>query len=467
MVSNERRLNMRTIGIDLAVTATHKAVVVDDTGQFVTPVLSFRSRWEEIAHLVARAREGVEADHPLQAVMEPTGMAWFNIAVPLSRLGITVYLVNGRKVAALRRYYKQHAGSDRISARVLAKLPLVDAESLYPLAIPTPVQLACQRGCKQDDRLQTWITAIQNRLLDTDRFAWPGLEQVLPDPFGPTARFFRQDWYDPARVIEAGSQRLSLVFAAVVGPKDDLSWVKGLVELAIDVLKLYGLEALDYARLQEEIRRDQELLAKLEQQQAELQKDTVQPLYRQLHPSGHLQTLYGVGKKGAPVFASFIGQADRFVDNRHFRGWHGLVPDSRQSGESESKGLRISQAGPDLIKKFGFMGANTARRFDPQIAAIYYDQMVKKGKHHTQAVCACATHLLDRILVILREDRPYELRDIDGTPITPEQAKAIIAERYQVPEEVRQRNSKRARRERTDQQLERRQPKQKGSRPRR
>ena len=458
---------MRTIGIDLAVTATHKAVVVDDTGQFVTPVLSFRSCWEEIAHLVARAREGVEADHPLQAVMEPTGMAWFNIAVPLSRLGITVYLVNGRKVAALRRYYKQHAGSDRISARVLAKLPLVDAESLYPLAIPTPVQLACQRGCKQDDRLQTWITAIQNRLLDTDRFTWPGLEQVLPDPFGPTARFFRQDWYDPVRVIEAGSQRLSLIFAAVVGPKDDLSWVKGLVELAIDVLKLYGLEALDYARLQEEIRRDQELLAKLEQQQSELQKDTVQPLYRQLHPSGHLQTLYGVGKKGAPVFASFIGQADRFVDNRHFRGWHGLVPDSRQSGESESKGLRISQAGPDLVKKFGFMGANTARRFDPQIAAIYYDQMVNKGKHHTQAVCACATHLLDRILVVLREDRPYELRDVDGAPVTPAQAKAIIAERYQVPEEVRQRTSKRARRERAEQQLERRQPKQKGSRPRR
>lgn len=458
---------MRTIGIDLAVTATHKAVVVDDTGQFVTPVLSFRSRWEEIAHLVARAREGVEADHPLQAVMEPTGMAWFNIAVPLSRLGITVYLVNGRKVAALRRYYKQHAGSDRISARVLAKLPLVDAESLYPLTIPTPVQLACQRGCKQDDRLQTWITAIQNRVLDTDRFAWPGLEQLLPDSFGPTARLFRHDWYDPARVIEAGSQRLSIVFATLVGPEGDQSWVKGLVELAIDVLKLYGLKALDYARLQEEIRRDQELLAKLEQQQAELQKDTVQPLYQQLHPSGHLQTLYGVGKKGAPVFVSFIGQADRFVDNRHFRGWHGLLPDSRQSGESESKGLRISQAGPDLIKKFGFMGANTARRFDPQIAAIYYDQMVNKGKHHTQAVCACATHLLDRILVILREDRPYELRDIDSTPITQEQAQAIIAERYQVPEEVRQRNSKRSRRERAEQRLEHRQPKQKGSRPRR
>jgi len=458
---------MRTIGIDLAVTAAHKAVVVDDTGQFVTPVISFYSSWEEILHLVARAREGVEEDHPLRAVMEPTGMAWFNVAVPLSRLGITVYLVNGRKVAALRRYYKQHAGSDRISARVLAKLPLVDAESLYPLAIPTPMQLACQRGCKQDDRLQSWITAIQNRLLDTDRFAWPGVAQVLPNSFGPAARLFRKDWYDPVRIIEAGPERLAQAFAAVAGSKDDLSWVPGLVQLAIKVLMLYGLEALDYTRLQEEVRRDQELLAALERQQAELQKETVQPLYHQLHPSGHLETLYGVGKKGAPVFASFIGQADRFVDNRHFRGWHGLVPDSRQSGESEAKGLRISQAGPDLIKKFGFMGADTARKYDPQIAAIYYDQMVNKGQHHTQAVCACATHLLDRILVVLREDRPYELRDVDGTPVTPAQAKAIIAKRYHVPEEVRERINKRPRREQAEERLERRQPKQKGSRPRR
>jgi hypothetical protein len=167
------------------------------------------------------------------------------------------------------------------------------------------------------------------------------------------------------------------------------------------------------------------------------------------------------------VFASFIGQADRFVNNRHFRGWHGLVPDSRQSGESESKGLSISQAGPDLIKKFGFIGADVARKYDPQIAAIYYDQMVNKGQHHTQAVCACATHLLDRILVVLREDRPYELRDVDSVPVTPAQAKEIIAKRYHVPEEVRQRNTKQARRERSEQKAERQQSKQKGSRPRR
>ena len=63
---------MRTLGIDLAVKAAHKAIVMDANGKFVSPVLSFHSRWDDLQQLVARAREGGEPDQPLQAVMEPT-----------------------------------------------------------------------------------------------------------------------------------------------------------------------------------------------------------------------------------------------------------------------------------------------------------------------------------------------------------------------------------------------------------
>ena len=215
---------MRTIGIDLAVTAAHKAVVMAENGRFVTPVISFHSSWEGIEELVAQAREGVEADHPLRAVMEPTGMAWLTEAVPLSRLGVTVYLVNGRRVKDLRRYFKRHASSDRISARVLAKLPLVDEESLYPLILPTPNQLACQRSCKQDHRLQTIITATKNRLRDCDRFAWPGLEKkVFRDLYSPAARRFREAWYDPVAVVEAGVEGMRQALAVIEG-SSNWSW---------------------------------------------------------------------------------------------------------------------------------------------------------------------------------------------------------------------------------------------------
>jgi hypothetical protein len=55
--------------------------------------------------------------------------------------------------------------------------------------------------------------------------------------------------------------------------------------------------------------------------------------------------------------------------------------------------------------------------------------MMRKGKHHKQAVCACATHLLDRVLAVLRADKPYEVRDSDGTALSGQQARELIVER--------------------------------------
>jgi transposase len=448
---------MRTLGVDLAVAAAHKAVVVDVNGKFVPPILSFRTRWDDIERVVARAREGVTPDCPLRAVLEPTGMAWYPVSVALDQLGVILYMVNGQKAHDLRRFYKRHSSSDRISARVLAKMPFVDEESLYRLELPSDTLLACQRGCKELDRLQTRITAIKNRLRDTDRFTWPGLEGIFKNIYSPTARLFRETWYDPARVVAAGAEEVQSTFEALSDQEDDLKWVNYLVKLATEVLQLYGPASPDYACLQEEVSREQKQLAYLEAREKAVWRSTVRPLYRQLHPSRHLETLLGVGERGAAVFASFIGRAGRFPDQRHFRGWHGIIPDSRQSGAAESKGLHISQAGPDLVKKFGFLDADVGRKYDPQIAVIYHDQMMHKGKHHTQAVCACATHLLDRVYVILKEDRPYELRDVDGTPVTREQARAIIAERYTVPDEVRKRNNRRARKERAERRMERKQ----------
>ena len=85
-----------------------------------------------------------------------------------------------------------------------------------------------------------------------------------------------------------------------------------------------------------------------------------------------------------------------------------------------------------------------------------YRQMMHHGKHYLQAVCACATHLLTRIYAVLRDDRPYELRDADGTPVDRHTARRICLERYHVPDEVRQRNNRRVRKARQEAQLEKR-----------
>jgi len=199
---------MRYIGLDLALTTSHKAVVMDDRGRSLSPVLLVETSAQSLKRLFELARADGAPDEPLVVVMEPTGMVWFPIAVFCQGYGVKVFLVNGQQVADLRRYYRKHAKSDRIDARVLAKLPVVSPEKLHPLHLAAASHLVCQRGCKELDRLMVLATAIQNRMRAIDRFAWPGLEHVLPDLVAPFTRWFREHWYDPRQVVMAGARGL-------------------------------------------------------------------------------------------------------------------------------------------------------------------------------------------------------------------------------------------------------------------
>jgi hypothetical protein len=135
---------------------------------------------------------------------------------------------------------------------VLARLPLVNPEKLHRLHLPEARSLACQRSCKQLDRLSTQITAIHNRLQAIDRFAWPGLdEHVFADPFGPAACWVREHWYDPSRVLAAGVAPIREQWeqsGEAAGSAGE--WVEALVTLAAEVLALYGPEHqyLDFAQ---------------------------------------------------------------------------------------------------------------------------------------------------------------------------------------------------------------------------
>jgi hypothetical protein len=63
--------------------------------------------------------------------------------------------------------------------------------------------------------------------------------------------------------------------------------------------------------------------------------------------------------------------------------------------------------------------------------------MVQRGNGHLGAVCVVAAHLAERAWMVMDRGRPYVVCDTDGTPVSPAQAKAIIAEHWTVPEHVR------------------------------
>lgn len=97
----------------------------------------------------------------------------------------------------------------------------------------------------------------------------------------------------------------------------------------------------------------------------------------------------------------------------------------------------MSKAGPSLLRSTLFQAADTARRQDPQLARIYYQQMTERGATHLKACCVVAGHLAERAWIVLNRGAPYVVCDNNGNPVTPAEAKRIIAERWTVSEEVR------------------------------
>lgn len=143
---------MRIIGLDLVLTAEHKALIADAQGQPLAPILQLRTTASDLERLFQRTREGAAPDEPVWLIMEPTGMAWFPVAAYAQPRGVIPSLVNSQQVADLRRYYKKHAKSDRIDVLVLVKLAVVSPEKLHPLC---PAQLCSPVSAA----VRNWITS--------------------------------------------------------------------------------------------------------------------------------------------------------------------------------------------------------------------------------------------------------------------------------------------------------------------
>lgn len=99
----------------------------------------------------------------------------------------------------------------------------------------------------------------------------------------------------------------------------------------------------------------------------------------------------------------------------------------------------MSKAGSSLLRTTLIRAADHARKQDPQLARIYYLQMVERGKDHLGGLCVVAANLAERARTVMNRGMPYVICDTDGRPVTPAQAKEIIAEHWTVPAEVRAR----------------------------
>jgi len=438
---------IHSVGIDLH-KGRHRVYCLDEKAQ-PCDAFSFQTTPEGLATLEQRIfRDG---SNPI-VVFEPAGLWWLIVATYLRSRHPDCQLVKAKtqKVAALRRYLRGSAKSDRIDAITLAKMPFIDPERFDELYLAPAQTHALLRLIRQRKRLEEEIGARKKRIGAIIDGYLPGVRQAFSHAWSAQYRAFLHSCINPFAVVQDGEEALHTSLNKArpksKGGRAESYSVYGacqnVVALGELCQKAGALNEDFFVDFQNEIDRELRLM-EAEEAKSEAVDQRIEELYRKLHTSDNLRTIPGVGEHTAPVFAASIGDPTRFPGQSEFANWTGVVPGAKQSSDVESKGLRMTKAGPAVMKWALYQAGQIGRRWDPQLASVYYRQMVHHGKNHKQAMGAVMSHMGARVFKVFREDRPYELRDTEGKPISKIAARALILAKYQVPEDIRQERRKR------------------------
>lgn len=440
---------IKSVGIDLASAGEHKVRCLDERAQMCDG-FGFETTMEGLEKLEERVFAG--GSNPV-IVFEPTGLAWLLVAVYLRarRPDARLVRVQAQKVVALRKYLNRSSKSDKIDSLTLAKMPFIDPEKLEEIYFPPAKIYAIQRLARQRRRLEGEIAGRKVRIgLIIDGY-FPMIRKAFSDPWSAHARAFLRSRLNPLAVVRYGEKALHTFLAKTRKHcRLDAGEESHAVYLACrEVATLYKASSAVgmindefFSTLQEEISRELKIMEMEEDESAAIAK-RLEKLYLELHPSDNLRTIPGVGNHTAPVFLATVGDPARFRSQSSFANYCGVVPGANQSADSEAKGLKMTKAGPAIMRWALFQAGGMGRRLDPQLACVYYREMVHNGKNHMQAMGAVMSHLSARVLAVLREDKPYVLRDIDGRLVSPEEARKIILAKYKVPEEIRKERRRR------------------------
>jgi transposase len=435
---------MRRIGIDIALKAAHKAAVFDG-GERKGKPFSVAPTRAGLDELVRRATSGT--DEPCEFVMEPTGLGWLPVAAELVRQGHRTYLPKPQKTSALRKFLAAHTKTDANDACAAALVRHVDPDNTHELHVPTADETTLKLCVKQRARLVVEAAKAKGRIHAWLVLANPHLGKALGrDASSDVATAFLRRHLDPFEVIARGKGELARFWQAHSSGRFNAAQLESVWAACETTCELYAaLRAgsqlpFEYASIQLLVRQALEQIEFGEGQVAELDA-LIAARYVTLDPTRLLeQQVPGVGAVIAAAVEAFAGDPTRFSSVKCYAAFYGLVPRTKQTGGADGKPRqRLTKGGHNLLKQYMFLAAETARRADPELAAVY-EKAIARGKHHYSAVIIVAHKLVRRIYAVLRQrtearagaavEPRYRLQQPDGTALTTQQARAWVAEQF-------------------------------------
>jgi transposase len=422
------------VGIDAAVVANHHVVVRrPEAGQPGTVVDDF---------IVSPTLAGMErltkrlvAWSGAVAVAEPTSMTWLPLSIALRGAGVGLALVGNRHSARLRSALAGKNKSDPIDATVLSRAG--EFFELCPARIPGATELALRRAAQRRGKTITDANRCLRRVISQARWAFPDLWNAFAGS-RPTALAVLGRWPHLDALARARVSSITEVVAAHTRGVRTVEQRAQQIRATARAWAEFWDGHLDLDALGWETA---DLLADLAAAEGRVERATeaTRQWWEQLWGDDPvLLSVPGMGPVLAPTVRAFLADGSHLDDAKAAQSFVGLNPSNWSSEQMESPSRAITKEGPPVLRLAFYQAANVARTRDPQLAEFYRRLMVERGHCHAKANCAVARKLVARTWATITSGTPYQLRDLDGTPVTRRQATKLAAD-LAVPDDVRRR----------------------------
>ncbi|MFH1866158.1 MAG: transposase [Candidatus Eisenbacteria bacterium] len=327
-------------------------------------------------------------------------------------------------------------------ALTLARCLMNYPEDTAQVLLPQGDQARLDQIVRQRDRVVDSLARRKQRIQDLCEAVNPGLTRI-PDGFllNEAGRAFLRNYIDPRTVLRLGRKRLGLFLQSrhrLALESDTLDKIFQACESAVELYRPSrdaDSMPFDESILQNELNWELDQLEREEQRRDLLEKQ-IKRINAKLDPTDSLISLPGIQHILAAGIRTCVGDIDRFENLTKHRGFAGFYPSVKRTGDHASSSMPTSKMSCNRYKRYLYLAAENAYKWDLEIAAFYHRRR-RAGHTHTQAVCAVANaKLLPRIHQLLKElkhaerqnaQRPhYVFRDLSGNPISKAEAKAMI-----------------------------------------
>ena len=423
-----------SVGIDAAITAKHHVAVretaVDGSvtmRRFVVP-----PTLAGLSQLTRRL-----ARYPgVVAVAEPTSMTWLSLALSLEAGGGRLALVGARHSARLRGAISGKNKSDVIDADVLAMAD--EVFDLAPLVLAGPAELALRRAVTRRAAAVIDANRSWRRLVSLSRWAFPDVWLAFGGSLA-TAKAVLDRWPHLEQLAGARRASVTAVVAEHTRAVGDVPDRAEQIRSAAREWARFWAGRLDLDALAWEVTEQLADLATADDRVGRAGEQATAYWERLYGDDTLLISLPGMGPVTAPAVRAFLGDGSRFDSARAVANYVGITPSNWSSGTVSQPSRAITKEGPAALRLAFYLAGNSARRVDPQLAELYHRLMTRAGHCHSQATVAVARKLAERTWTVLTRGTGYQVRDPDGRPITARAAKALISERFTVPDDIRER----------------------------